>query len=73
MFNFSKNKIVYMDIDELKIEIKNKDSRWIALDIVSNSVISEGITPEEATIRAESISNNFMLMFVPKEGETYIF
>ena len=62
-----------MDIDELKIEIKNKDSRWIALDIVSNSVISEGITPEEATIRAESISNNFMLMFVPKEGETYIF
>jgi hypothetical protein len=60
-------------LNEPKIEVKNKDSNWVALDIVNSSVISEGVTPEEATEKAEKISNNFMLMFVPKKGETYIF
>jgi len=60
-------------LNEPKIEVTNKDSNWVALDIVNSSVIAEGVTPEEATEKAEKISNNFMLMFVPKKGETYIF
>ena len=57
---------------EIKIKVK-KDTRWVALDIVNNDVISEGGTPEEVTEEAEKITKNFLLMFVPKRGETHIF
>jgi hypothetical protein len=61
------------NIKEPIIEIKNNDSRWVALDIVDSSVIAEGKTPEETTQEAEKTGKKFMLMFVPKQGETYIF
>lgn len=61
------------NIKEPNIEVKNKDSQWVALDIIDNSVICEGITPDEVAQKAEQTGKPFLLMFVPKKGETYIF
>lgn len=63
-----------METQELEIKVNNPESRWIALDFIdSNIVISEGKTPEEAEEKAKSLGKDFILMFVPKKGETYIF
>ena len=51
---------------------KSHDSCWVALDIDSK-LISEGKTPEEATDKAKRITDIFFLMFVPKQGVSYIF
>lgn len=50
---------------------ENEDSRWITVDI-DNNKISEAPTPNEAIILAEAVSKDFMLVFVPVPGETYI-
>ncbi len=60
-------------IKEPVIQVKNKNSQWVALDIIDNTVISEGVTTEEVTKKAQFSGKMFMLMFVPKKGETYIF
>jgi hypothetical protein len=68
------NKKVKADaIKEPVIQVKNKNSQWVALDIIDNTVISEGVTTEEVTKKAQVSGKMFMLMFVPKKGETYIF
>lgn len=61
-------------VKEPAIKVKYPDNRWVALDIIdSNVIISEGKTPEAVTASAQKTGKQFMLMFVPKKGETYIF
>ena len=53
---------------------KDKDSRWVALDMFDgDKIIAEGKEPGEVTEKAKKTDKQFMLMFVPKQGETYIF
>ena len=56
----------------LTVSPSSPDSRWIALD-ESDNLISEGKTPEEASALAKKITDVFFLMFVPKQGVSYIF
>lgn len=59
---------------ELVIIPKNPDSRWVALDMFDgNKIIAEGKEPSNVTEEAKKIGKQFMLMFVPIQGETYIF
>jgi hypothetical protein len=51
---------------------KNPESNWMALDDNYN-LISEGITPYEAIRLAKEKTDNFIILFIFKEGETYIF
>ncbi len=51
---------------------KRPDTRWVTLDD-DNNIISEGKTPQEAVDAAKKITDNFTVMFVPVEGNTYIF
>ncbi len=51
---------------------KSPDSRWITVD-ENGKLISEGKTPEEAIKIAKQKTDNFTVLFVPKEGSTYIF
>jgi hypothetical protein len=51
---------------------KNPESQWITVD-ESGKLISEGKTPDEAISIAEKITSNFTVVFVPKQGNTYIF
>ncbi len=50
----------------------NPDSRWMTLD-ENDNLLSEGKTPEEAIKIAKDKTDNFIVLFVPKEGSTYIF
>ncbi len=56
----------------ITITPKNPESRWVTLD-EDNNIISEGKTPEEAIDLANEKGKTFTLMFVPLEGNTYIF
>ncbi len=61
-------------VKEPEIKVSNPENRWVALDIIdSNVVISEGKSPEEVAQLAKKTGKEFILMFVPKKGETYIF
>jgi hypothetical protein len=51
---------------------KNPDSRWMTVD-ENDNLISEGKTPDEAIKLAKEKTENYTLLFVPKEGSTYIF
>lgn len=51
---------------------KNADSRWMTIDVDGN-IISEGKTPDEAISLAKKKTENYTVIFVPKEGSTYIF
>lgn len=57
---------------ELKIEVKNPDSQWVTVDEKGN-LISEGKTPDEAIKLAKEKTEYFTVLFVPKEGNAYIF
>lgn len=46
--------------------------KWVAIDS-QNTIISEGKTPTEVIEKSKSISDDFILMFVPQEDTTYIF
>ena len=48
------------------------DSRWVALDL-NNSIISEGKTPQEVKLLADEKGKDYFMMFIPAEGNTYIF
>lgn len=50
----------------------NPDSRWMTVDIDGN-LISEAKTPGEAIEIAKHKTDNFTILFIPKEGITYIF
>lgn len=50
----------------------NPASMWITVDERGN-LISEGVTPDEAIKIAKQKTDNFTVLFVPKEGNTYIF
>ena len=56
----------------ITITPKNPESRWVTLD-EDNNIISEGKTPGEAIEIAKKIGKTFTIMFVPLEGNTYIF
>jgi hypothetical protein len=56
----------------ITISPKNPESRWVALD-QDNKILSEGKTPGEAIEAAKETGKEFTLMFVPLEGNTYIF
>lgn len=56
----------------ITITPKNPESRWVTLD-EDNNIISEGKTPEEAIEAAKKTGKPFTVMFVPLEGNTYIF
>ena len=60
--------------DDITITItpKNPESRWVTLDD-NNNIISEGITPDEAIEMAKKTGKEYTLMFVPEQGNTYIF
>lgn len=51
---------------------KDPNSRWVTLD-KNDNIISEGKTPEEAIERAKKSGESYTLMFIPLEGNTYIF
>ncbi|SFP92506.1 hypothetical protein [Parafilimonas terrae] len=51
---------------------KNPNSRWMTLDEHGN-LISEARTPDEAIKLAKLKTENFTVLFIPKEGTTYIF
>jgi hypothetical protein len=51
---------------------QSADSRWVALD-TNDVIISEGKTPVEVSEKAKEKTDNFMLMFVPVKGASYIF
>ncbi len=56
----------------ITITPKSPDSRWVTLDD-DNNIISEGKTPEEAIELAKKAGKSYTLMFVPMQGNTYIF
>jgi predicted RNase H-like HicB family nuclease len=56
----------------ITITPKNPESRWVTLD-EENRIISEGKTPDEAIEAAKKTNQSYTVMFVPKEGNTYIF
>lgn len=56
----------------IKLKPKSIHTRWVALDI-NNKIIAEGVKPETVREKAEKITDVFFLMYVPKEGEKYIF
>ena len=62
-----------LDVDhDITITTKNPESRWVAVD-ERGDYISEGKTPQDAITLAKKITEYFSLIFVPKEGNTYIF
>lgn len=65
---------MYNTEDDITITIKpkNPDSNWVTVD-EQGKMISEGKTPADAIEGAKKITDNFSLIFVPKEGESYIF
>lgn len=56
----------------ITITPKSPDSRWVTLD-EHNNILSEGKTPGEAIELANKTGQTFTVMFVPLEGNTYIF
>ena len=56
----------------ITITPKNPETRWVTLDD-DNNIISEGKTPDEAIKAAKKTGKSFTVMFVPVEGNTYIF
>lgn len=62
------------DTKDISIEVspKNPDSKWVALDNY-NKIISEGVNPENVVAEAQKKSDDFFMMFIPKEGNSYIF
>lgn len=65
---------MYNTDDDITITIKpkNPESNWAAVD-ETGKMISEGKTPAEAIKEAKKIADNFSIIFVPKEGKSYIF
>lgn len=62
----------YADDIALVVTPKSPGTRWVALDN-NNSIISEGKTPGEAIERAKEVTDEFTLLFVPLEDNTYFF
>jgi uncharacterized protein DUF5678 len=60
------------DTTTITITPKNPESRWVTLD-EDNNIISEGKTPGHAIEEAKETGKPFTVMFVPLEGNTYIF
>lgn len=56
----------------IKVSPKNPDSKWVTIDS-DNKIISEGKTANKTVEEAKKVSDEFFLMFVPQEGQSYIF
>lgn len=63
---------VVQDDMEIKVSPKNPDSNWVTVD-ENGRLISEGKTPEEAIKIAKEKIDNFTVLFVPRQGNAYIF
>jgi|GEM_PF-2356035 len=62
----------YADDITLVVSPQRPETRWVTLDN-NNSIISEGKTPGEAIERAKEVTDEFTLLFVPLEDNTYFF
>ncbi len=64
---------MYNSNDDITITVnpKKKDSNWVAVN-ENGKMVAEGKTPAEVTEEAKKVCDNFSLIFVPKEGNTYI-
>ena len=60
------------DNDTITITPKDPKSNWVAVD-EKGKIISEGKTPKETIEKANKVTKDFSIVFVPKEGKTYIF
>jgi hypothetical protein len=56
----------------ITITPKSSESRWVTLD-EDNNILSEGKVPGDAIEKARETGKSFTVMFVPLEGNTYIF
>jgi Family of unknown function (DUF5678) len=59
------------DTDIITIKAKDPKSNWAAVD-ENGKVIAEGETPQDVISKLNKVSDNFSLVFIPKEGNTYI-
>lgn len=65
---------MYNQVEDYTITItpKKPDSNWVTVD-ENGKMIAEGKTPAEVIEIAKKVTDNFSVIFVPKEGESYIF
>jgi len=56
----------------ITITPKDPESRWVTLD-EDNNIISEAKMPGDAIEAAKETGKAFTVMFIPLEGNTYIF
>lgn len=59
------------DTDVITIKAKDPKSNWAAIE-ENGKMIAEGETPQDVISKANKISDKFSLVFIPKEGNTYI-
>lgn len=58
----------------VNISVRNKSSRYVALDLgKQDKVIAEGKTAEAVADKARRTGRPFSMMFVPERGKTYVF
>ena len=71
---FATRKFFMQEVSNISMMVspQSPDSRWVALDI-NDKIISEGRTSEEAISLANKLTNDYFLMFIPIEGNTYVF
>ena len=55
----------------IRIKPKKGATRWVAIDS-RNKIISEGSNPNSVSKKAEKITANFSLAFIPKEDLSYV-
>ena len=54
--------------------LKENSTIWAALDAEDNStVLAQSTNPLEVAEIAKKSGKNFIMSFIPKEGQTYIF
>jgi hypothetical protein len=57
----------------ITINPQNPDSDYAAIDIIDKSIIAEGTTIKEVIAKADKAGDAYVLMFLPKKGQTYIY
>lgn len=56
----------------LMVSPEHPETRWVALNS-ENIIIAEGKVPEEAIAKAKTITDDFVIMFIPDEENNYVF
>lgn len=58
----------------MEISPSSPRTRFVALDVKDrNKILAEGITAKSTITKARKTGKNFILAFVPKRDETYIY